>query len=470
MRYWKIENIGSADINGLLLLGGTTKRDTDDQRIIGTFGSGFKQSMALLLREGIVPVIYSDRIRMDYKTKPVFISGVAHQQMFVQLKGTDSNGASINREEDLKCTLKFGATDWTDIGMSLREIVSNSIDALYTDGKSHRDIKIELVDDNQVRAKAGTMRVFIPATEEISKYFVNIGQYFLHLGEEKFLGVRVIDKSQRQERELPAKLYRRGVLVRKIKEIQEIPALFDYNLPDLQLDDSRNYSDYGALSEAARAISNAPEDILVTYLQSFLSGKTYLEHTLDSFQLSCKWHHNTEKEERWKNAWRKAFGELGVACNTEHGFEVAMRKGYKAVRLPNRAYEAAKAFGIKTETDVLSDFEARDLILGEPTADIIRVADVIWECLASKGRLNGKAKPTLKTFTRGMNAGSITMGFYHDNIVAINNDIANGINQNLISTVLEEFLHHITGAQDCTRDFQTACIDLAASFVLDMVK
>lgn len=470
MRYWKIENIGQADHNALTMLGGTTKRESEDNRIIGTFGSGAKQSVALLIRNGVFPILFAGRLRMEYRTKPIVIGGVAHQSLFVQLKGKDPEGANVNREEDLKTTLAFGATDWNDIGMALREYVSNGLDALVESGRSHRDLNIELVDDNQVRAKEGYTRVFIPATEEISKYFVNIGQYFLHLGEEKFLGVRVIDKSQRQERELPAKLYRRGVLVRKIKEIQEIPALFDYNLPDLQLDDSRNFSDYGALSEAARAISNAPEDILVTYLQSFLSGKTYLEHTLDSFQLSCKWYNNTEKDARWQGAWRKAFGDLGVACNTEHGYEVATRKGYKAVLLPNRAYEAAKTFGIKTETDVLSDFEARDLTLGEPTADVIRVADAIWEYLASKGRLNGKAKPTLKTFTRGMNAGSVTMGFYHDDIVAINSDIAVGINANLISTVLEELAHHITGAQDCTRDFQTFAFDVAAALIGDLMR
>jgi hypothetical protein len=49
MNYLLIENKGEIDINALILMGGTTKRE--DESKIGFFGSGNKYAIALLLRE-----------------------------------------------------------------------------------------------------------------------------------------------------------------------------------------------------------------------------------------------------------------------------------------------------------------------------------------------------------------------------------------------------------------------------------
>lgn len=467
MKYWKIENPGVADFNALTLFGGTTKRESEDSRIIGTFGSGSKQAVCLLIRNGIFPVIFAGKLKMEYKTKGIRINQVNHQQLFVQLKGKE-NDQTVNREEDLKCTLAFGSQDWNDINMALREYVSNSIDALYESSNDYHDLKIEMVDENQVRAKEGTTRVFIPATEEINKYFVNIGDYFLHLGEEKYLNSEVINKDERKEKTVSAKLYRRGVLVRSVKAIENTPALFDYNLNNLKLDDSRNFSEYGALSEIARCLSRSKEDVLVVYFKSFLSGINYLEHNLDSYYLSsCYGFESNHREENWQNAWKKVFGSLGIACVTDNNAAMVNAKGYKAVKMPQRVVDVCKKFGIKTDVDVLNDFEKNDLYLEDPTDDIVKIGDCIWQYLENKGRTEKKCKPKYKCFVKGMDCSSIVWGFYRDNIVAINKDIANGINVNLISTVLEEIIHHITGSFDCTRDFQTAAFDVAAGLLED---
>jgi len=470
MQYWKIENIGAVDHNALTVLGGTTKRESDDTRIIGTFGTGSKQSVALLIRNGLFPVVFAGRLKMEYKTKPVYIGGTAHQQIFVQLKGKDADGANVNREEDLKTTLLFGSSDWDNIGMALREYVSNAIDALYEAGKTHRDIKIELVDDSQVRAKDGYTRVFIPASPEVNMYFVNIGQHFLHFGEDKFLDVEVINKSDRQEKTSHAKLYRRGVLVRKIRATQDIPALFDYNLCNLKLDDCRNYSEYGAITEISRALSRSDEKTLVAYFKSFLSGVNYLEHNLDAFYLSSQYGCDDAeaRTKRWQSAWLKAFGDKGVVCSTEHGSDVCLRKGYTPVKVSPNLIDVFKKFDIKTESEIMTSFEQNDIRLEEATEDVHKIGEFIWSYLEKANRTNCKPMPDFRCFTRGMNAGAVTMGFCHGCVCAINKDIATGININLISTVLEEISHYITDAQDETRDLQTYAFDVAASLLQDL--
>ena len=472
MQYWKIENAGAVDHNALFVLGGTTKRESEDPRIIGTFGTGSKQSAALLLRNGLFPIIFAGRLKMEYKTKQVYIAGTAHQQMFVQLKGKDTNGATVNREENLQTTLMFGASDWNEQSMALREYLSNCVDHLYECGKTHRDAKIELVDESQVRAKDGHTRIYIPATPEISQYFLNLGQHFLHFGEDKFLDVEVIDKSQRQEKTSHAKLYRRGVLVRAIRAIQNTPALFDYNLNSLKLDDSRNFSEYGAMVEISRALSRADEKILVTFFKSFLSGTNYLEHNLDAFYLSSNYGCNNieERAARWQGAWVKAFANKGVVCSTDRGAEICARKGMVPIRVSSSLIEAFAKMKINTELDVMNEMEKNDLTLNDATPDVIKIGDYIWDYLVSKERTNGKKKPVFKIFTRGMQAGSITFGFYDkkNSVVAINSDIATGVNINLITTVLEEIAHHVTGAMDETRDLQSYAFDVAAILLQDL--
>ena len=132
-------------------------------------------------------------------------------------------------------------------------------------------------------------------------------------------------------------------------------------------------------------------------------------------------------------------------------------------------------FEIKNELNVLNEFEQNDLTLNDATDDVIKIGDFIWDYLKSKDRTNGKNKPTFKTFTKGMNAGSITFGFYKNDVVAINSDIvsinstiAEGVSLNLITTVLEEIIHHTSGSMDETRDFQDACLSVAASLLQDL--
>jgi hypothetical protein len=57
MKYLLIENKGEIDVNGLILMGGSTKRDS--QTSIGFFGSGNKYAIATLINKGINFKIFS---------------------------------------------------------------------------------------------------------------------------------------------------------------------------------------------------------------------------------------------------------------------------------------------------------------------------------------------------------------------------------------------------------------------------
>ena len=59
MQYLMIKNPGCAPIEGYTMFGATTKRDSTDPRIIGTFGSGNKHGIALAIRQLVPPIIFT---------------------------------------------------------------------------------------------------------------------------------------------------------------------------------------------------------------------------------------------------------------------------------------------------------------------------------------------------------------------------------------------------------------------------
>ena len=70
-KYLLIQNKGEIDINALILMGGSTKRNNSS--MIGHFGSGNKYSIALLLKNKIGFKIYSGENEIIITTETVFL-------------------------------------------------------------------------------------------------------------------------------------------------------------------------------------------------------------------------------------------------------------------------------------------------------------------------------------------------------------------------------------------------------------
>ena len=154
------------------------------------------------------------------------------------------------------------------MGMAFREFVSNAIDAAIAVNRQANGnvkwpwdgVKVELVPEEKVRAKRGFTRVFVPAdNEEIIRFFANLGKWFLHFSEPEAITQAILAKKSRNLDPAcrTAVIYRRGVRVREIEQYS-IESLFDYNLNDLRVDESRNVDDYQCRNAAARAMAKAP--------------------------------------------------------------------------------------------------------------------------------------------------------------------------------------------------------------------
>jgi hypothetical protein len=512
--YLKIENPGVAPKEAFTLLGASTKRDRD---AIGKFGSGNKHGVAVLLRNDLHPTIFAGSLKMGFGTRPVEINDGLRSTEFARvvckLGGKDETGTNRSTTEDLGYVLEYGASDWTSVALALREFVSNAIDRAVEEGevrflvdwfadkgyplnsgltvpeeikqesrlavkeyrKSARDfnsVVIEVVNENQVRAKAGCTRVFVPMNSEVLDFYNNLGKWFLHFSEPESLNKRILEKKNRNLSERKAAvIYRKGVRVREF-ESSEIPSLFDYNLDDLEMDEARKVDDWRVRHAAGKALTNSDKQTLVSLLSSFAGTQKYWEHDFDVYSLDTQWNDTAEMIAARSTIWQEAFGaisgENGVLATAEAG-ELVHRKGYNVVRAPEAFVKAAGKYGVLTPEKVLTqdDRDGREIFDANP--DALAAMDFVWDVVQRHGMTNGKDRPTIKVYRKIMEGGSQSLGFYRDNVAYVNADIAgygsveggqNALSQQLLVTVMEEVSHHVTGATDNSRDFQDYLLNL----------
>jgi len=463
--YLKIENPGVCPPEGFTLSGASSKRGSG---LIGQFGTGNKKAAALLLREGLAPIIYCSNHSLEFGTKAgkmAALEGDTHyDRMFVKHGGKDDEGKSVTYTEDLSQTVEDGILDWDNMAMALREFVSNAIDASTTYNEVNNlpfmypwdGVKVEIVEDNQVRAKKGYTRVFIPMSDAVYKFKENLGKWFLHFSEPDLIyrvqPNPILPKANRNLRpNQAAVIYRRGVRVREIGWSED--SLFDYNLDNLRVDESRNVEDYACASAAATALANADAGSLTKLLSSFMGTTTYWEHGFSNWDLRQS-NNEAEKENRWEKALQN-LGENAVLVQDNGLVETVLLKGYKPIKVPEAYIKVGEAMKkVRTASKVLNQDEkdGREII---PANDAAKAAlDYVWNNIVQAGMTGGKEKPSVMCFRALMNAESITFGFHREGVVYINENRASGESVNLRATMLEELCHYITGAFDYSRDLQ----------------
>lgn len=501
--FLKIENPGAAPVEAFTLMGASTSRDADNA--IGKFGTGNKHGVVTCLRHGLSPVIYPGNDRLEFSVRPHEVDTGLGKKTFNHVQYT--HGSS--KGKDLGWVVELGADDWATVDLALREFVSNALDrALAEDenqfwqgyaqqkgftGELNYDereewnealknyrvscpkfwekVLVEVVNENQVRAKRGTTRVFVPLNDKVLDFYNNLGKWFLHFSEPELLNKVILPKGGRNLGDRRAAVvYRRGVRVREF-ESSEVPSLFDYNLENLKLDESRRVDDWYVRMEAARAIARADQETLQTVFQAFLEDKKVWELGFDSYGLNYIAHDPKLKEAQEK-AWKGAFEAVAgtdAVISTADGGSQAARKGYRVVKTSEAFVEVAGKLGIMTPDKVLSDDDKHGRQIFDSTPDADAAVDFCWGLIVKYGMTNGRERPLVKTFRKVMEGESQTLGFYRDKTVFINQDIAgngsltlgwHGITQQLFVTAAEECLHHSTGATDNSRDFQDAILNL----------
>ena len=477
--YLKIENPGVCPIEGFTLLGATSKTGSNSAYCIGQFGSGTKLSAGVLIRAKLPPVVFCSKHKLAFSTKRGVMKALEgnthYDRIVVKHGGTDEHGTSVTYTEELSQTESYGVLDWDDIGMALREFVSNAIDATIKFNEINSietkypfdGVKVEIVDESQVRAKQGFTRVFVPMTAEemgdgieaaVVNFKNNLGKWFLHFSEPELIGQAILPKRNRNIKVdcRTAVIYRRGVRVREINR-QQGESLFDYNLNKLRMDESRNVDDYVAQGEASKALASADKVHLATWFRSFQGKTSFWEHGFDSYNMQPQWGEACESVEAKEKNWAGAIEILGdnmVFVTQDTPCDALTRKGFTTLKVPESVARAASVYKLQTPEKVLGLDERAGREIIDPTDDAILALDFIWNEIKKAGMTKGKDCPPIKCFRSMMDAGCTISGFYREGVVFINENLAIGQNVEMRQTLLEELAHFITGSTDCTRDLQ----------------
>lgn len=465
-----IQNPGEAPTEGFTLLGVSTTRNCGVEGTIGQFGSGTKHAINVLLRAGLQVVVYSGRTRMEFKTREDQVSdGLVDQsvqRVYVQFSGTST------KKVDLGWVLDFGAIDWTELGMALREFVSNAIDRTLREevGQFEAAIRegrlaVRKVPDTEVRAKSGYTRVFVTTNAEIDRYLEELPKRFLHFSDQPGdVKQRLLPKADRNLTEKKtAMVYREGVFVRELAE-QQAASLYDYNFPvhEIQLDESRNSSEYAVRATCARALRTADADELVPVFRSLTAMEDTFEAALDPHYLCPSYETpRPEHQQNWKKAWEAVAGESVMCEPTAQQAMLVARKGKPAKTVKSSGWaQAAERFGIETSAKVLTQSEVQGRESCPVTPAAKQAVETVWSWVVSLGMAGGREMPDVACYRDLTNAEADTMGYYRDGTVYIREDIASGENKYLLKTALEEVVHHVTQAGDGSRDIQNFLIDM----------
>jgi hypothetical protein len=127
-----IENQGEAPVEAYTLLGYGSTRNCGVEGTIGQFGSGAQHAINVCLRHNLPVWVYCGNTRLEFALEKELI-----QDGTVDKDGepTETEVQHVTYRKDSKQSftrtgwvLDWGSFDWDDIGMALREFISNAID------------------------------------------------------------------------------------------------------------------------------------------------------------------------------------------------------------------------------------------------------------------------------------------------------------------------------------------------------
>lgn len=451
--YLRIRNRGVADHRAFTMIGVSTTRYSQRDGTVGQFGSGSKNAIALLLRNGIRPIITTGNLKLEFFTKPEHINGITFNRVCVKYTGTDVDDSTKNRTEDLGFVLEWGVQDWTEPSMAVREFVANAIDGSIEAGLDHTDVDFEVVD--KPRAKADHTAVFLPYTQEIEEVYRSLGTMFLHFGAPDLLKQKLLPK--RNPGEEKVLIYKQGVLVSYLHG----NSVFDYNLgSELSLDESRNAHEWDVKYAVSHALRDAPPDMLATVIKAVLADKETWEAKLDTSYLTTNTYGDGSIRERrikaFQTAWKAVVGEKGVVTTGSVSLSSFVKnKGFTPVKVESPTwFTVLESYDIPSETKILSKEEQEGKITQDATPEMLASVDKVWGVLEGLNLTKGKVKPGCRAFYCIMDGGAQTRGYYlpNDDKIFVHKDLVTSFL--LDKVVLEEIVHYVTESEDGSRDIQ----------------
>lgn len=414
-----IENKGEIDINALILMGGSTKRDSETA--IGFFGSGWKYTIALMLKKGIEFCIYSGINKVEVTTKNVKFRDKEFDQILI-------NG------QDTSLTTDMGP-QW-DSWMAVREVVSNSID----EGESNI---ISATED--LNAKEGHTRIYINHHSDIVEVVKNWDKYFSFDRTDCLIDVHGDKLFQQMDTEKESVLwYRKGI---QCYYVPTSRSLFNYDIASFKINESRVVSDnWDARRDITKFLcSHANKQVAVQILgTAFVGERDYQEGRYDY----SYWAGN-----KLCDSWREAIGDRIIINNDAAGFymtEMGENKHYRVSREMAKAIKGSfpdvTVLGVGQDDDGTLNWK----VINEPNSKIQYLLKKSLEfCRDTEFAVNYPVE--VVEFDKPEVLGSIDKK--KKTLLVAVKAFDNGM-KDIVMTIMEESIHLQEGLHDETRAFE----------------
>lgn len=429
MSHILIQNKGEVPLWGIRLLG----RSDKDESKIGQFGTGLKETLALLARYDRLPIVFAGTNRLDFSIQT--IDGQA-ELCFMQSEGTDRFPADC--WHGLGISPQYGQKDWQDRWMAFRELFCNAQDA---EGLFHDVVS------GEPTGVAGATRIYLPVDPQMLTAYTACYDRLLFLQQRDTVQMvssvgRAMPKRRPDEK---IQIYHRGVWIQEGK----IRSLFDYELDDLHLNECRTADWWSVNWELGRIVAGFSREQAAKVIAARNDTEPVYEMTVLERAKDI-----VSDDEDWREAWESLYGEKAVATTADgHLYERLKAAGWVPIVVTNQnLFDLLKRAGVRTVVDVLSEQDQTYEWVHPPELGTQTIFDGIWQALESRGLSRGKPKPSVLVFKERPGSTETTLGSYDDGVCYINEAVV-GSQQERWACV-EELAHHISGSPDCSRALQ----------------
>ena len=427
--YLNISNPGEASSSAFRIMGDSTARGTDQ---IGQFGSGAKHAILVLLRHKIQFKIFA-----GLREIPVNIVEEQHGNRKIPVVYIDNLPTSMS--------LEFGAIDWTDPAMALRELICNALDQGSLIGDAVQFTTNELVPTagiTQVQIEANIGGPIWAAASELDKMFLHY---------KSLENTSILPK----EKASPLKFYRKGVFVSE----SPIETLFDYNdtKGQVKIDESRQFSGFNLSAMMVSCVNQADYPQQDQWLLK-IHSEVLSEYKQSPYEFTLSYY-SFHYGDYCRNKAREIASELyDCKATTPEAYIEAAKSGLKPLLAKYEIFDSL--FGCDLEhARLILQSKARTVTICELRYSWKQLFDMTWNALEAKKLTNSKAKPTIQGFQH--TGKELLLGYVENDIIYLNNDQAS------IATAIEEIIHYCYGANDFTREFQEISMKMLSSFIND---
>lgn len=423
MKYIKIQSQGVIDPQAFSLIGASSKRA--DKSKIGFFGSGLKYSLAYLLRNNIEFKVFGDFVQHVFTKSPI------------QFRDNTFDAIEVNGEKT-SLTTDMGI-DW-DAWFIIREIYCNALD----EGES----KISLSSKDPVPVEGQT--IFYINSEPFQDIVDNWGLYFSEGRHEKEIfydkkGFKIFSGGANKI------VYRKGIRC----HFTETPCIFNYDMEDVEINESRVIkSDWDFEMNLTRKLCMIDDVSIVNTLLALINER---------WEANLRWEYSPG--ERFNDVWLTAINNRILVPNENAGFWIDIIKESPGdyIMLPSKLCNAIKGYFADKVRLIGEESGSKDAssIKVEKTARMDSLIQQSLDFLKTAG-YDVKYPIEVVRFLK-----ENTMGRATKDTILLSEKVFDKGRKYIISTIVEENEHNISGFGDETRAFQTHIFDRWVSTMED---